>query len=93
MIILHAAAIVWGEIGGPNVSVPNLVSAQNRLDGVEAALAITVANRCDSNATSPPETDFPLFDFNVGAWEREEADDSAPVKFFPFLWRTQELRI
>ncbi|NQU23955.1 MAG: glycosyltransferase [Candidatus Nealsonbacteria bacterium] len=65
MIILHAAAIVWGEIGGPNVSVPNLVAAQNRMEGVEAALAITVANRCDSNATSPPQTEFPLFDFNV----------------------------
>ena len=60
MIILHAAAIVWGEIGGPNVSVPNLVAAQNRIEGVEAGLAITVANR-----QPPPETDFPLFDFNV----------------------------
>ena len=60
MIILHAAAIVWGEIGGPNVSVPSLVAAQNRIEGVEAGLAITVANR-----QPPPETDFPLFDFNV----------------------------
>jgi len=65
MIILHAAAILWGEIGGPNVSVPSLVAAQNRIEGVEAGLAITVANRCDSKVTSPPETDFPIFDFNV----------------------------
>ncbi len=60
MIILHAAAIIWDEIGGPNVSVPSLVAAQNRIEGVEAGLAITVANR-----QPPPETDFPLFDVNV----------------------------
>ena len=56
MIILHAAAVNAADIGGPHVSVPALVAAQNRLDGVAAALLPTV-----SGAGPLPEGDFLVF--------------------------------
>lgn len=60
MIVLHAAPITWREIGGLRVSVPALVSSQNRLDGVEAALAVTAAK-----PGRPPELEFPLFNHKI----------------------------
>lgn len=56
MIILHAAPIVWRKISGHGACVPRLIAAQNRLDGVEAALVVTKANR-----GQPPDMGFPVF--------------------------------
>ena len=60
MILLHAAPIRWGSIGGLHVSIPALVAAQNRLDGVHAALAVTVAQR-----QQPPQLGFRVFDGKI----------------------------
>ncbi len=60
MIVLHAAPVVWGKIGGLQSSIPALVAAQNRLDGVDAAMVVTIAN------TAPPvDVDFPVFDRKI----------------------------
>ncbi|MEE8452411.1 MAG: glycosyltransferase [Thermoguttaceae bacterium] len=63
MIVLHAAPITWGRIGGLHVSIPALVAAQSRLEGVEAALAVTVGG-----PDVPPQLGFPVFHrkINVG---------------------------
>jgi len=60
MILLHAAPITWGKIGGLQASIPALIAAQNRIDGVEAALAVTVPN-----ATEHPRMTFPVFDGKI----------------------------
>lgn len=60
MILLHAAPIRWGSIGGLHVSIPALVAAQNHLPGVRAALAVTVAQR-----QQPPQLGFPVFDGKI----------------------------
>lgn len=56
MILLHAAPIVWSDIGGLGTSIPALVAAQNRQVDVDAALAITSRRPGQSPAVS-----FPLF--------------------------------
>jgi glycosyltransferase involved in cell wall biosynthesis len=60
MIILHTAPLAWQTISGPRSSVPGLVAAQNRLDGVEAGLAVTRARHGKA-----PEVGFPVFDRNT----------------------------
>lgn len=57
MIILHAAPLRWTRISGMNLSLPGLVSAQNRLPGVSAGMVLT-----QPRPGSPPDVDFPLFD-------------------------------
>ena len=57
MIVLHAAPISWGKIGGLQVSIPSLVAAQNRLGNVHAAMLITLRN-----TAPPPDLEFPVFD-------------------------------
>jgi len=56
MIILHAAPVTDGQITGHRVSVPSLVSAQNRLKGVRAGLVMTVPD-----GKEPCGADFPVF--------------------------------
>ncbi|MBN2477082.1 MAG: glycosyltransferase [Pirellulales bacterium] len=56
MIVLHVAPIRWQEIGGLAVSIPALVAAQNSIDGVHAALAISTVD-----AGEPPEAGLPTF--------------------------------
>ncbi|KKN37466.1 hypothetical protein LCGC14_0763090, partial [marine sediment metagenome] len=60
MIILHAAPITWGRIGGLHVSIPALVEAQDRLEGIDAALLITA-----SNGQKPPGLTSPVFQRTV----------------------------
>jgi hypothetical protein len=64
MIVLHAAAVNASDIGGPHASVPALVAAQNRLDGVQAALLAT-----GSATDGLPKGDFPVFGLGVG-WHK-----------------------
>jgi len=61
MILLHAAPITWGALSGPSRSVPALVAAQNRIDGVEAALVVTSAR-----PGVAPELPFPVFETKKG---------------------------
>jgi glycosyltransferase involved in cell wall biosynthesis len=56
VIILHAAPITWGALSGPSRSVPALVAAQNRIEGVQAALVVTSAR-----PGAAPELPFPVF--------------------------------
>jgi len=56
VIVLHAAPIDWQQIGGLTVSIPALVESQNRLDGVTAGMAVTVAN-----GKERPQMEFPVF--------------------------------
>jgi len=60
MIILHAAPISGKELTGHRASVPGLTAAQNRMDGVEAALLITVPNH-----GPPARAGFPVFDMGA----------------------------
>ncbi len=60
MILLHAAPIIWDKISGFTVSVPALISAQNSLDDVEAALLVTSGKGLTTN-----DLGFPIFDYNV----------------------------
>lgn len=55
MILLHAAPVAAGAIGGPHVSVPNLVAAQNSLKGVVAGLLVT-----SPAGEGPTEAAFPV---------------------------------
>jgi len=74
VIVLHAAPITWGRIGGLHVSIPALVAAQSRLAGVGAALAVTVA------ATDvPPQLGFPIFHQKIHI--SEEGRLSLPAPF------------
>jgi glycosyltransferase involved in cell wall biosynthesis len=61
MIVLHAAPVVWGKIGGLQSSIPALVAAQNCLDDIDAAMVVTVAN----TAVPPVDVDFPVFDRKI----------------------------
>ena len=58
MIVLHAAPICWDEIGGLAVSIPSLAAAQNRLDGVSAAVWTTVPSCC-----AAPPLNVPMFSY------------------------------
>ena len=69
MIVLHAAPICWDEIGGLAVSIPALAAAQNRLDGVSAAVWTTVPSRC-----AAPSLDVPVF-----SPRRTKSKGGAPV--------------
>ena len=60
MIILHAAPITWGRIGGLHVSIPALVEAQNRLEGVDAALLVTTPS-----GPTPLGLKLPLFEHTI----------------------------
>ncbi len=60
MIVLHAAPVSWGKIGGLQVSVPSLVAAQNRLRDVHAAMLVTAPNTAE-----PPDLKFPVFDRKI----------------------------
>ncbi len=60
MIVLHVAPITWTEIAGLTVSIPALIESLDRLDGVEAALAISAAN-----PERPPEMEFSVFDQQI----------------------------
>jgi glycosyltransferase involved in cell wall biosynthesis len=57
MIILHAAAIMWGKHSGPSASVPGLVMAQNAIEGVHAAIIPTI----DSDEAPPRDPKVPVF--------------------------------
>ena len=57
MIILHAAAIMWGKHSGPSASVPGLVTAQNAIEGVHAAIIPTI----DSDESPPRDPKVPVF--------------------------------
>jgi len=73
MILLHAAPIVWGRIGGLHVSVPALVAALNRIDGVRAALVAT-----QPNPGGPPPLEFPVFDRRIALAGPGRLDLPAP---------------
>lgn len=73
MIVLHAAPITWGRIGGLHVSIPALVAAQSRLEGVEAALAVTVAG-----PDLPSQLGFPVFHRKIGVGENGRLNLPAP---------------
>ena len=62
MIVLHAAPVRWGRIGGLQASIPSLIAAQNRLDDVHAGLLMTVAGGGEA-----PQLDFPVFRGGVNA--------------------------
>ena len=57
MIILHAAAIMWGKHSGPSASVPGLVAAQNAIEDVHAAIIPTI----DSDESPPRDPNVPVF--------------------------------
>jgi len=57
MILLHAAPIIWDKISGFTASIPALISAQNSLDDVEAALLVTSGRGLPSH-----DPGFPIFD-------------------------------
>lgn len=57
MIILHAAAIMWGKHSGPSASVPGLVAAQNAIEDVHAATIPTI----DSDEAPPLDPKVPVF--------------------------------
>ena len=57
MIVLHAAPIKAGNIGGAEAAVPSLIAAQNRCNHVKAALTVTIPAMQDL-----PQTDFPVFE-------------------------------
>jgi len=73
MIVLHVAPINWQELGGLSVSIPALVASQNRLDGVEAALVVSVAN-----PATPPEMVFPVFDQKIALDRNRRLNLPAP---------------
>jgi len=55
MKVLHAAALTWKDLSGPNASVPGLVAAQHALPGVQAGLLTTLPGH------DPPPCSFPVF--------------------------------
>lgn len=57
MILLHVAPVNWQRPNGPGVSVPALVTAQNALEGIEAALLNTFP--------APQELDLPFPVFSL----------------------------
>ncbi len=73
MIVLHAAPITSAASRGPNVSVPALVAAQNRLDGVEAALVLTA-----TKPTTSCPWEFPVFDRKIAVTSDGRLDLPAP---------------
>ena len=73
MIILHVAPITWHEVGGLRMSIPALVESQNRLDGVQAALAVSA-----SHPGEAPESDFPLFHRKIKLAGGDRLDLPAP---------------
>jgi glycosyltransferase involved in cell wall biosynthesis len=73
MILLHAAPVSDGAIGGPHVSVPSLTAAQNGLDGVIAGLLVT------SPAKRKPSDDrFPVFPHQMILGEKGRIGLPAP---------------
>ena len=93
MIILHAAPISWDVVSGHGAVVPELASAQNRLDGVEAGLAVTV-----SNYSEPTSIEFPLFDAGgLRVWRRRlalpEPFDRPDVVIFHSTYVPRQARI
>ena len=73
MIVLHAAPITWGRIGGLHVSIPALVAAQSRLEGIRAALAVTVGR-----AAMAPQLGFPVFHQKINVGENGRLNLPAP---------------
>jgi len=57
VIVLHAAAIMRGNIGGAEAAVPALIAAQNRCTRVQSALLVTIPGK-----ESLPRPGFPVFD-------------------------------
>jgi len=56
VIILHAAPIKWGMISGHNSVILPLVTTQNDMEDIDAAIVTTARN-----AGKPLETGFPVF--------------------------------
>ncbi len=73
MNILHFGPVNWHNIGGLHVSIPALVDAQNRIDGVNAALAITVPR-----SGQAPALDFSVFDRRITVDQRGRLNLPAP---------------
>jgi glycosyltransferase involved in cell wall biosynthesis len=57
MIILHAAAIMWGKHSGPSASVPGLVAALNAIEDVHSAIIPTI----DGDESPPTDPKAPVF--------------------------------
>ena len=73
MNVLHLGPVNWHDIGGLHVSIPALVAAQNRIDGVNAALAITVPG-----AGQAPDVDFNVFDQRIAVDDQGRLNLPAP---------------